>query len=297
MTKRILHILVVCLVGLVAVTTGGCGSSKKAASKTPSSSSATVVPSKPVKKLPPEMSVDDRLGHKIVQEARKWLGTPYVYGGLTRGKGTDCSGMTMTVIEKVAEVKIPRNSAKQQEYCMIIDRRLLEPGDLVFFASKRGGSKVSHVGIYIGENQVIHASSSRGVIISSLSETYYDTHFHSAGRINGLTLAATGRKVKNRKSVKSELPAAPASVEEINLDELLSSGASTQPDTVAKTPPLYPGEPTAIDPPAINPDTVHIEIPDIPSPARQAPAMRRDTTAVNPDSIRSEVRRAMQGMF
>lgn len=294
------------MVWLVAITAGGCGSSKKNATKPPSSSTATT--SRPVKKLPPEMSVDDKLGHKIVQEARKWLGTPYVYGGQTRGKGTDCSGMTMTVIEKVADVRIPRNSAKQQEYCMTIDRRLLEPGDLVFFASKRGGSRVSHVGIYIGENKVIHASASRGVIISSLSETYYNSHFHSAGRIKGLTCAATGRKVKKQKQDKADVtpqiptavtkataatPAPPEAIGEISLDELISHGIPGLSDTLPP-PPVRIEEPAIIQIPAVNPDTLQIDIPDIPTPHKEVPVFRQDSTAVSPDSIRSEVRRAMQ---
>lgn len=137
---------------------------------------------------------DNRFGEKIVAQARKWIGTPYKYGGESR-KGTDCSGLTMVVYRDVAGIKIPRNSGKQQEFCSRISRNALSPGDLVFFSSSRKGS-VSHVGIYAGSGKFIHASSSRGVILSSLDEDYYRRHFHSAGRVPG-TQAKTGNNSKD----------------------------------------------------------------------------------------------------
>lgn len=127
---------------------------------------------------------DNRFGERIVAQARKWIGTPYKYGGESH-KGTDCSGLTMVLYRDVAGIKIPRNSGKQQEFCNRISRNALSPGDLVFFSSSRKGS-VSHVGIYAGSGKFIHASSSRGVILSSLDEDYYRRHFHSAGRVPGV---------------------------------------------------------------------------------------------------------------
>ena len=69
----------------------------------------------------PVFDVDSRLAEKIVKTARKWLGTPYRYGGKDR-KGTDCSGMTMSVFGEAAAVALPRNSAAQYEYCVSIDQ-------------------------------------------------------------------------------------------------------------------------------------------------------------------------------
>lgn len=155
---------------------------------------------KPVPESPEDVPViapdthDNRFGEKIVAQARKWIGTPYKYGGESR-KGTDCSGLTMVVYRDVAGIKIPRNSGKQQEFCSRISRKSLSPGDLVFFSSSRKGS-VSHVGIYAGSGKFIHASSSRGVIISSLDEDYYRRHFHSAGRVPG-TQAKKGKVSKD----------------------------------------------------------------------------------------------------
>ena len=86
----------------------------------------------------------------IVEEARKWLGTPYKYGGEDRN-GVDCSGMVMKVYLKAVNVKLPRSSREQQQFCNKIKKSDIASGDLVFFSSKRGGGNVSHVGIYIGE--------------------------------------------------------------------------------------------------------------------------------------------------
>lgn len=118
----------------------------------------------------------------IVSNALTWLGTPYLYAGEDKN-GVDCSGFVMRVFEDATGVKIPRNSAEQQRFAKPIDRNLLEKGDLVFFTSKRGGDSVSHVGIVVDSEDFIHASSSRGVIISSLSEDYYVRYYHSGGRI------------------------------------------------------------------------------------------------------------------
>jgi hypothetical protein len=64
----------------------------------------------------------------------------------------------------------------------------------VFFTGKASGEKVSHVGMYIGDNSIIHASSSRGVTISNLSENYYQSHYYSSGRVDQITYAYTGNK-------------------------------------------------------------------------------------------------------
>lgn len=121
----------------------------------------------------------------IVEEARKWLGTPYRYGGEDMN-GVDCSGMVMKVYQNAANIKLPRSSREQQQYCNRIDRNDIALGDLVFFSSKRGGGNVSHVGIYIGGDEFIHSSSSRGVIVSSLAEKYYVAHYHSTGRVGAI---------------------------------------------------------------------------------------------------------------
>ena len=118
----------------------------------------------------------------MVSLAQQYLGTPYVYGG-SSASGFDCSGFTMYVFSQ-AGVSLPHGATSQLSYGTEVSRSDLQPGDLVFFQDY--GAVASHVGIYIGGDQFIHASSSyyngRCVVTSSLTETYYDGHYYTARR-------------------------------------------------------------------------------------------------------------------
>ncbi|MCB0712741.1 MAG: C40 family peptidase [Ignavibacteriae bacterium] len=116
---------------------------------------------------------------KVLIAAEEWLGTPYVYGGASRS-GTDCSGFVLNVFKKI-DVELPRTSQEQSNQGVKIAIESILPGDLLFFNTS--GSGVSHVGISIGEKRFVHASTSRGVIVSSLEENYYSKHFMFAKRI------------------------------------------------------------------------------------------------------------------
>ncbi len=99
----------------------------------------------------------------LVEYAKQFLGNPYVYGGTSLTKGTDCSGFTMGVYKKFG-ISLPHHSGSQAQMGTKIDASDLKPGDLVFY-SKNG--TINHVAIYIGGGQVIHASSpSTGIKIS-----------------------------------------------------------------------------------------------------------------------------------
>lgn len=119
------------------------------------------------------------LREEIVEFAKTYLGTPYVFGG-TSYRGIDCSGFTMRVY---GHFGISLNHAVTSQYrrSQIIPQSELEPGDLVFFGE--GGDPLTHIGIYVGNGGVIHASSTNGVIISSLSSSYYRSHYTYSGRI------------------------------------------------------------------------------------------------------------------
>lgn len=119
----------------------------------------------------------------IIEEARTWIGTPYKYGGAEKGVGADCSGMVMCVYEDATGIKIPRNSAKQAEFCLSIDSNEVKAGDLVFFATGKDAEKVSHVGIVIDASTFIHASSSKGVVESNLLSAYFQRTFIMFGRV------------------------------------------------------------------------------------------------------------------
>lgn len=114
------------------------------------------------------------------QEANKWLGTPHRLGGLDRG-GIDCSGFTKRVCQAVAGITLPHNSAQQFACGTTVSAAALRAGDLVFFSEP--GKGVFHVGLSLGGERFIHASTRRGVVVSSLREPYYAGRFCGAKRL------------------------------------------------------------------------------------------------------------------
>lgn len=116
---------------------------------------------------------------KIVSTAKQYIGVPYLWGGTTPS-GFDCSGFVQYVF-KLNGITLPRVSKQQWTVGTWVSRSNLRTGDLVFFQT--GSSGVSHLGIYIGNNQFIHASSSKGVVISSLSNSYWVNTYYGAKRV------------------------------------------------------------------------------------------------------------------
>ncbi len=178
-------IIFVCLVG--AMLLGGCKSKSRAVVETPDTYPLPIESSRPDKPVKEGrgVRVHPDVADAIVAEARRWIGTKYKYGGYTR-KGTDCSGLVWTIYQDVADIKLPRNSVKQFECCTPLRREELSPGDLVFFNTAGNGTRVGHVGIYIGNNSFIHASSSKGVRISTFDEPYYARTYNRGGRVPGI---------------------------------------------------------------------------------------------------------------
>ena len=115
----------------------------------------------------------------LFKEIEKWLGTRYRYGGATN-KGIDCSAYTGTLVHNVYGLILPRTARDQYADCIKLDKEQLQQGDLVFF-NTRGG--ISHVGFYLGNGYFTHASTSIGVTISNLSETYWNKKFVRGGRL------------------------------------------------------------------------------------------------------------------
>jgi len=120
-----------------------------------------------------------RLREEIVRTAARYVGVPYRWGGESPRTGFDCSGLTM-VVYRLNGLDLPRSSRQQWNVGRRIDRRRLQKGDLVFFAT-RGGNRVSHVGIYTGGNKFLHApSKGRRIQSSSLSDKYFKTRYVGA---------------------------------------------------------------------------------------------------------------------
>ena len=119
------------------------------------------------------------LANSIVSLSMNYIGVPYVFGG-TSPYGFDCSGYVQYIFAK-AGISIPRTADVQYDFGTPISTTDLVPGDLVFFSTYTYGA--SHVGIYLGDGNFIHASSSRGVTVSSLSQAYYSSCYIGARRI------------------------------------------------------------------------------------------------------------------
>jgi len=116
----------------------------------------------------------------VVRTALAYRGARYVRGGTGRS-GFDCSGFTRYVYAKYG-INLPHSSRAQVNHGVPVSRSQLKPGDLLFFQTR--GSRISHVGIYIGDGKFVHASTPRGgVRVDSLSNSYYAKRFRAARRI------------------------------------------------------------------------------------------------------------------
>lgn len=118
-------------------------------------------------------------GKEIVSRAAKYKGVPYVFGGTTT-KGFDCSGYVQYVF-KDCKAKLPRLADEQALQGIFVTQKQLRLGDLVFFTTYAAGA--SHVGIYAGDGQFWSASSSKGVILSSLKDDYWKQRYYGARRV------------------------------------------------------------------------------------------------------------------
>lgn len=128
----------------------------------------------------PEVSRgSSQMVRRIVNTSLQYVGVPYVFGGTTPS-GFDCSGYTRYVFAN-AGVYLPRAADEQYEVGYSVSYGNLQVGDLVFFSTYAYGA--SHVGIYLGDGRFINASSSRGVVVDSLSSSYWSSCYIGARRV------------------------------------------------------------------------------------------------------------------
>ncbi|ALB67467.1 bifunctional murein DD-endopeptidase/murein LD-carboxypeptidase [Cronobacter dublinensis] len=118
---------------------------------------------------------------RIMDQYADWKGVRYRLGGSTKS-GIDCSGFVQRTFREQFGLELPRSTYEQQEMGKSVDRTRLRTGDLVLF---HAGSTGRHVGIYIGNNQFVHASTRSGVMISNMDEPYWKKRYNEARRVLG----------------------------------------------------------------------------------------------------------------
>lgn len=198
--------LYIAMLMLGAMVVTGCGSSNTSTTKAPTKSTkstgsktlgggTTQGPlSKPTetpvkgthatncKKLGVQPSSSDNV--KLYSECASWIGAPYKYGGTSRS-GVDCSGLTYLIYKAVYGKTLTRQSGDMlTNNCKKISKSDLREGDLVFFRTDgKRSSTPNHVGIYLKNNKFIHSSTSKGVVVSDLTQEYYVTNWIAGGRV------------------------------------------------------------------------------------------------------------------
>lgn len=152
-----------------ALALGGCASSGKLQSDSAPRFQAVAVDASSSEKA-----------QKLWQVFERYKGTPYEYGG-TSGSGFDCSGFILTAYREGLGKQLPRTTAQMLTHGDVVHPGEIQPGDVVFF---RIGGKEQHAGIYMGGDRFIHASTSAGVIQSSISGYYWNGRLSEARRFD-----------------------------------------------------------------------------------------------------------------
>ena len=125
-----------------------------------------------------KVAVEELTNIPLLQFIDDWYFTRYRYGGSSK-RGIDCSAFTAALLNNVFRESLPRTCREQYHATERIKKTELQQGDLVFFSIRKG---ISHVGVYLMNNKFIHASTSHGVMISDLHESYFSRRYAGAGR-------------------------------------------------------------------------------------------------------------------
>ncbi|EGA68942.1 putative lipoprotein NlpC [Vibrio sinaloensis DSM 21326] len=149
-------------------------------SSTPSSERADKVLAPQHDQLKAPLSPHDiKMKHSFLDVYKRWEGVPYRYGG-TSLNGVDCSAFVQVAIKDVLNVALPRTTLQQVKIGHELPYSKAQVGDLAFFKTSRN---VRHVGVYVGHKQFMHASTSKGVIISRLDNPYWASKFWHFRRV------------------------------------------------------------------------------------------------------------------
>lgn len=163
---------------IAALLVSGCGVVPRSGTP-PASVKSGDAPKRSSRPMAASVSSYSEARTTLMQAYREWKGTPYVLGGAT-SSGVDCSSFVRIVYENYFGIELPSNTRTQLNAGSGIRRLSLKTGDLIFF---RTGRKTLHVGIITEGKDFLHASTSKGVMISSLKEYYWSSRYLAARRV------------------------------------------------------------------------------------------------------------------
>lgn len=169
------------MVFVLASTLSSCKSSKRS-SRRPDPRSETTSKGKQVQEKYArtlQVKPSDITNLRLYEFIDQWEGTPYRYGGTSKS-GVDCSGFVGNLYSEVYKKSIPRSTTDMEKSTKNVGKSNLKEGDVVFFDID--GKKTSHVGVYLQNGRFVHASTSKGVIVSDLSNPYYQKTFNRGGK-------------------------------------------------------------------------------------------------------------------
>lgn len=129
-----------------------------------------------------DATVEKLTNIELLRKVDYWWGVKYCLGGSTENC-IDCSAFTQVILKDVFDVVLPRTAQEQYKAAISIDLNELQEGDLVFFKTGSRSRQVSHVGVFLLNNKFVHASTSNGVMISDLNDSYWRQHFKGCGRV------------------------------------------------------------------------------------------------------------------
>ncbi len=174
-----------CLLIIIAALLGACSHIKPVPTSEPT---PVVIENPPVETAEPEIKpVEKTFLEKLTARYEDWRGTKYRMGSLNRKNGVDCSGFVLLTFRDLFGIELPRSTREQNLLGKEIKKDQLQTGDLVFFHTGR----TKHVGIYMENNQFLHASTRAGVKISNLNEAYWKRNYWKAKRLDLNQLAQT----------------------------------------------------------------------------------------------------------
>ncbi len=129
----------------------------------------------------PVFSIPDGPGPAQIlrAEIQSWLGTPHRMGGLSR-RGIDCSGLVVVLYDDLFDMRLPRTTTALMRKGRRVEARNLTAGDLVFF---KPASKFHHVGIYLGQGEFVHTSTSQGVMLSHMDDDFWRQCYLTSRRL------------------------------------------------------------------------------------------------------------------